>query len=606
RINAPGDGPIAMQWGGSEDSGPPGYVHTFSRYVPREEWFASHPEWFAWVNDARQPEGAQLCLSNDSLRQHFRARLIDHVRLSRLEAERENRPRPHLFDISQNDSHGMCECDRCLALVRQHGAPSGALIDFLNSIAPALGENKEGLAISTLAYLDTADPPRDIALHPSLTIRLCDTRSNLLLPVTHPENRLLFDRIRSWRRLAHTLQVWDYAVHFGPAPGLPLPTHTTYASDLRYFAEHNVEGVIIEQGDPVLADFRDLKLWLQAKLLEDPERDERALIEDFLNGYYGSAARWIRRYLDELRLEAERTRSAVDWHPTLAHFRYLNTRWLARAQQLFDSAERNVRKDAVRLARVRFARLPIDRATLLLWPRLTRAWRLAGNKIESFPLDRAAIGARTRATWLAAIHERVPASQHAQAKENAIRDMAWLTTLPAFVPIPARFQDHRGRDVFDHLADQARCDPRQAALVPAPTTESGHAVRFEWKDESAAKRSLPWTLGVFDRYNSRAITTACLTRDQIPGPGFHWYRLGATTLTESAFLYFFADGLITMPLDDVYQDEAAQDIYDIWAHIQFEGPAFLPLSSAQTNAVSIERVVLLRRAQSPVSGSRPE
>jgi hypothetical protein len=60
------------------------------------------------------------------------------------------------------------------------------------------------------------------------------------------------------------------AASLTPHPGLPLPTVHTYAPDYRYFAEHNVEGVFTEHEHAILADLRDLKIWMMMKLLKDP------------------------------------------------------------------------------------------------------------------------------------------------------------------------------------------------------------------------------------------------------------------------------------------------------------------------------------------------
>ena len=239
--------------------------------------------------------------------------------------------------------------------------------------------------------------------------------------------------------LRRQLRIWDYAVTYNPHPGLPLPTVHTYAPDYRYFAEHNVEGVFTEHEHAILADLRDLKIWMMIKLLEDPYRDADALLVDFTDGFYGPAGPLVRRYLTDLQAAAESADANVNWFPALSQYTYLTLDFLQRAQRTFEEAEAVVRDDPVRLGRVRFARLPVDRACLILWPKLTRQWTAANGQPEKFPLDRAAIATRCRETWLTEIHRRFPESQRATHLAEADAELTPLLARPAVVLFPRGF-----------------------------------------------------------------------------------------------------------------------------------------------------------------------
>ena len=53
---------------------------------------------------------------------------------------------------------------------------------------------------------------------------------------------------------------------------------------------------MFEQGDAGsrVGDFVRLRAWLISHLMWDPSRDEKALIHEFLEGYYGPAAPHLR------------------------------------------------------------------------------------------------------------------------------------------------------------------------------------------------------------------------------------------------------------------------------------------------------------------------
>ena len=86
---------------------------------------------------------------------------------------------------------------------------------------------------------------------------------------------------------------------------------------------------------------------MMMKLLEDPNRDYDALLQDFTDGFYGSAGPAIRRYLIDLQAAAEASGSKVDWFPALSQYRYLTLEFIRRAQTTADEAEKAVSGDPV-------------------------------------------------------------------------------------------------------------------------------------------------------------------------------------------------------------------------------------------------------------------
>ena len=48
-------------------------------------------------------------------------------------------------------------------------------------------------------------------------------------------------------------------------------------------------------------EMSELRAYLISKLLWNPEADADAIIDDFVNGYYGNAGPYIRQYIDTMR-----------------------------------------------------------------------------------------------------------------------------------------------------------------------------------------------------------------------------------------------------------------------------------------------------------------
>jgi len=596
RINALGFRPIDPKYGCGVYYGPPGGVHTFNAYVPPKQHFDDHPEWFSLIGDKRTAERAQLCLTNPELRAFVVERLKGFIEQARAEAERAGRPAPVDFDISQNDWGGHCQCADCQAIAKAEGSESGPLIDFLNHVADAIRQDYPEVRINTLAYQATDEVPKTIRPRASIIPRLCDTDANLLRPITHRNNEPFARRVAAWGEIVEDLRIWDYAVTYTPYFGLPLPTAHTYPTDYRYFAEHNVEGIFTEHEHPIRADMRDFKVWVMMKLLEDPYRDYHALVRDFTDGFYGSAGPIIRRYLADLQAVAEASGSNVDWFPALSQYRYLTLGFVRTAQSTFDQAEQAVSDNAVLLRRVRHARLPLDRASLALWPKLMREWIASGGNPEAIPLDRAAIGKRCRDTWTAQIELRIPEGRRAAERAKVEAELTPLLARPEYVPLPAKFRDFPAKDVFDFTAEQSSNWKDRAKRVPDAQAECGITNRLELTDEDMNKYKLPMPWGAYAPADKRGLGSTSIKPEDVPGPGYHWYKLGTLPITPSTYVYFFWSWIIQFPVDAVVDPEQTDRKFEVWARIKFEGPGFPHGQPDEENAISVERVVLVRAA----------
>ena len=436
RLNRQGDAAISPEYGGEMGYGPPYHVHTFYLYFPPRTYFARHPEWYSLIKGKRTADHAQLCLTNAELRRAFIEKLKAYIEQSRAAAKKAGRPDPAVFDISQNDWGGMCQCAPCQAVARAEGSQAGPLLHFLNAVADAVKDEYPGVFLDTLAYHMTQKAPKTLRPRDNVIIRLCDTTSNFTRPITHPQNRAFREHLLSWARTAKNLRIWDYAVTYAPYYGLPLPTVQTYPRDYQFYAEHNVEGVFTEHEYPILADLRDLKVWMMMKLLEDPYRDYAKLLGQFTDGFYGPAGRHVREYLRTLEAASEAKPSHLSMGASPRQYRYLDLAFIRSAMAVFDRAEKAVGRDPVLVRRVRHARLPLDRAAVVLFPQLVKEWIQAGGRPENMPLDRQAIAKRYKDTWYGQIDLRIPPGRRAAERAKADAEVRLLLARRAYVPPP--------------------------------------------------------------------------------------------------------------------------------------------------------------------------
>ena len=589
RLNRQGDSPIHARYGGAMDYGPPYHVHTAYTYFPPKDYFAAHPEWYSLIDGKRTYENAQLCWTNPGLRDAFRAKLLETIRKSWADARAAGNEPPLVFSVSQNDCNGACQCEQCQALAKSEGSEAGPLLDFVNAMADAVRPERPEVFIETLAYSYTQTAPKTIRPRENVIIRLCDTESNMLAPITDPRSKAFREHIAAWSRIAKNVRIWDYAVTYNP-PGMPLPTVHTYGPDLRYYLAHNVEGVFVEMEYEVLADMRDFKVWVLMKTMEEPSADIGKLTDTFMSGFYGPAGVWIKRYLRELEAEAARRKTVCRfWEGSPARLSYLTPEFVGRAQRIFAQAERAAAHDPDLARRVAHARLPLDRATLMLYPKLQSA-------LPS--LDRNAIAERALKVWLQEIDRRVPEGRRTEERYNAEGDIRRLTLAPAKVLLPAQFRGRPAGSVADYTAVMLRRWSNCLKVVSDPEAETGLTVRLDLTApdvEHPERYVLPMPLGLYVPDEKRLLEAPSITAAAIPGPGYHWYKLGDFPIAPSTYVWFFWSWIVQAEIENAADAAGPSAQYEVWARVKFEGPRFPHAKPGQTDAICIERVIVARK-----------
>ena len=327
------------------------YVHTFQRLLPWQTYFAAHPEYFALVNGKRVID--QPCLS--------RPEVFDIV-AAKLREEMAAQPGKAIWSVSQNDNPTYCQCPECRKAMAEEGSPAGPILRFVNRVA-ALFPDK---TISTLAYQFSRPAPRLTRPGPNVEIMLCTIELNRSRPIADdPSSASFVKDIVDWSGICGQLYLWDYTVNFSHHVA-PFPNLHVLQPNLRFFADHGVRRHFQQTNTGPGHEFSELKSYLLARLLWHPGLDADAVIDEFLNGYYGPAGPHIRRYIDALRRALERSGAKLDiYEPPAVHAAdHLSAADVALYDKLFARAEAAVARDPERLTRVRTARLPLMYAKL--------------------------------------------------------------------------------------------------------------------------------------------------------------------------------------------------------------------------------------------------
>ena len=287
------------------------FSHSFDALVPVDKWFDTHPEYFSMRKGVRIREKTQLCLSNPEVLALCRAGVRRWIR--------EN-PECRIFSVSMNDWYNPCECPACRAIDQEEGSQAGSVIRFVNAIAEDIAADYPEVMLHTFAYLYCRKPPRHVRPADNVIVRLCSIECCFSHPIgrcgrerggidvqngsaanftgAEPAEGSFLEDLKGWSRICRHLYIWDYTTNYANYL-MPFPNLDVLQPNLRLFRDSGVEGVF-EQGNFSLgrcSALGQLKIYLLAKLLWDPDQDAEKLIRDFAEGYYGPAAGPMLRYV---------------------------------------------------------------------------------------------------------------------------------------------------------------------------------------------------------------------------------------------------------------------------------------------------------------------
>jgi len=334
-----------------------GFVHTFYSLIPPQKYFADHAEWFSEIKGQRIHQNAQLCLTNEAMREELVKNLKERLRLN---------PQATIASVSQNDCFNPCTCARCSAVDTEEGSPSGLLLRFVNAVAAEIEKEFPHITIDTLAYQYTRKPPLITRPRPNVIVRLCSIEGSFSVPLDHPRNQAFLDDLRGWSKVAERLFVWDYTTNFAHYIQ-PHPNYRVLAPNIRLFVGNKVRG-IFEQGayQSWGSEMAEMRAWLLAKLLWNPSLDEARLREEFLEGYYGPMAGHVARYLSLLEQAIDGSGDNLGcYSPPDAKFLSLET--MIDSWRILKKAERKAGNIIEYGKRIRRVQMPVVYVVLVRW-----------------------------------------------------------------------------------------------------------------------------------------------------------------------------------------------------------------------------------------------
>ena len=575
--------------------------------------YKEHPDWFPLIDGKRKCDtgrantGAQsqLCLTNPELRRHWIDKLRERIRADRARAEKDGVPPPRYYAIDQTDCYdGFCKCQACAEIAAREKSNAGILLDFANHVAEALEAEAPGAMFQMMALHSTEKPPKFLKARRNVTVRLCDTTSNQLAPWTDPQNAKHLGNLKAWVGHADSISMWDYQITFGTTAAIcqPTPSERTFEADIRTLRDCKGDGFFFEHEAPVASDMRDLKVWLEFKLVENPDLDGVKLIREFTDLYYGPAAgAEVRKCRDLLGAAADAAKARVGWFPLLSDYSFISAETLLACYLCRDAALAAVKDDAEKTAHVEHAFMSVDRYYLARSIAMRRQMEKTGGDTSTLPAVQD-VADRYRRIFDREVAVRGLDARNDHRKKDMDEFFAFVDKARE-LPVPERFKAVPkdalflipATFAFTHYKGMKFVDDSSSPAGCALTANMGLVLKNPHKQYPLSVYDWPLKCKVWHTMDG---TTPVVLGDlpEKQPDGYHWYQVGkGLKLKPESAVSLWPDARVLV--DGVVCDnsELGQK-YDIYASIKIEGGDVYATGKATADTVYyVDQVAVVRK-----------
>jgi len=285
--------------------------HTMFALVPPEIYFDEHPEYYGLGKSGKR-EKFQLCLTNPDVLEIAKKAVRKNI---------EDHPEAHMVSVTQLDNSETCLCPECMKVYREEGgAYSGTMIRFVNAIADDIKDDYPNIKIDTFAYQYTRSKPAKVKPRENVIIRFCTAgacHSHVLdenyTSFAHVSNidgshNHLAEDITAWASISNSLYVWFYVTNFRNYLAI-YPNFKSLRQNMKFFADNNVIGVFTQGAyQDKSTEFAELRAYILSKLLWNPymsDEEYHALMDEFMEYYYGPGGKYISQYIALCDKESE-------------------------------------------------------------------------------------------------------------------------------------------------------------------------------------------------------------------------------------------------------------------------------------------------------------
>lgn len=260
--------------------------HIYPVAVPQEEYFKTHPEYFAMNRSGKRALGptrltTPLCISNPA---------VEELIVARMKREFDNGA--DVCQLAQHDGLGICHCENCRAFMGTGDDWNEKIWLFHRRIAERLEKERPGKIVHILSYAFTGNPPKTFRTFPkNVMIELC--RYSL-------EDFLKWKGYEVPQGFTVYTYLWGDYQYVGFTPKRSF--HALKAL-VKLFKANDVRGIYrCYNSDRLeLPGIEGPQYWLFNRFLEDDGLSIPALLKEYCDAAYGErAGEKMVQFFDEL------------------------------------------------------------------------------------------------------------------------------------------------------------------------------------------------------------------------------------------------------------------------------------------------------------------
>ena len=292
-----------------------GGTHNMSRYVPKEKYMETHPEFYA-VCERYTTIDLLNGITDDGKLDETMEVSVAKVVIEELKKDIIANPNAIYFQFEQEDSLTFPtyeEGSKKAKILEKYGR-SGILVRFCNMLATELQKwadkelNGRKIYIVTFAYGYSKEPPvikKDNTYSPidqsvvavdNLIIRMAFF-SNCAYSYFDERQVAIKDMIRGWRAVCSKFMFWGYDTDFTTFLWY-FPSLRNIKKNIIGFKDLGVVYLMFESADGGVNEWQaEIKAYIYGKLMWDTSLNVNELYNEYLENYYGPAAEYVKRVM---------------------------------------------------------------------------------------------------------------------------------------------------------------------------------------------------------------------------------------------------------------------------------------------------------------------
>lgn len=602
------------KYGDVREAGRPHHSHTFHKLFPAEEYFDEHPDWWAWneVRGKRMKIG-QNCLTNEEFIDAFVKKICAFAEEDIELSKKTGVELPCSYALEPNDlkDYAYCQCEKCRKIIEKSGL-SGYIVQFVNRVVREVNKVYPEVRCLFSPYMSTIKPPKDDTLpDKNVIIRIANIYEDICRGISAPSNGFYREILAGWaercRKSGSELRTWEYV--YSLITTQPLPFFYGMKDKTQILRDAGASGLFAETENP-LADSWDFNNFMLCHLLEDPDLDDAAMINDFISRYYGPAAEHVKSYYELLKAAMDEHMFTVYCCMEHSPFNYVDVRVATEGSRLLALAQSAVSGKAPFEGRVMILRKPLDVSILFKYFELKKA---AESEVVPFDFDREEMKARI----VAALSDY--ASKKGNEKyPNIAQELEYFKNFliedEQVWDIPEELSDVPEEDIFQfslkdmmmfsslpvvtaYGSDMVCDEDAGGRRVLKMSYDKGTDPCWEYERTATSKfAEFSRPLHFLIQKNDETVDFCELYLEDMKKGGFHLYKIGSVdglSKCRSAKVGLFSDDNICISLCGI-RVLFPMDACDVYISIKFTGEVYGGDKNDE-NAISFARLIVVRK-----------